>query len=219
MKNIKEIIEAMFLEGTGKALCDSGDAYGRHWQKNQKLGIDALMNAPAVTWEGDYYSISTLHYLLNQPLEIDSYCEKFNKLNINGGDWSDDYYGVCDKAKDYLEGLEDFKAKATWNTYNGETSLTQVLQGQNIEIDGDNYVLLQLHQGCDVRGGYTDARLFKIGDEGYLYPEDVYGSVTKIDGSVISVDNMYNGHSITDENGKDVDIVEGDKVELELMTR
>lgn len=32
----KKIIE-MLTQNTGIALCDSGGAYGRHWQENQKV--------------------------------------------------------------------------------------------------------------------------------------------------------------------------------------
>ena len=30
------------------------------------------------------------------------------------------------------------------------------------------YVLLQIHNGCDVRGGYTDAKLFKLNDDYFV---------------------------------------------------
>ena len=30
-----------------------------------------------------------------------------------------------------------------------------------VTINGEEYLLLQIHNGCDVRGGYTDAKLFK----------------------------------------------------------
>ena len=51
----------------------------------------------------------------------------------------------------------------------GIISLAKFLQGTDLElnggsmcIDGGNYVLIQVHGGADVRGGYTDAKLFQI---------------------------------------------------------
>lgn len=76
------------------------------------------------------------------------------------------------------------------NTYNGEDALSQVIQfwyGTLIdgpeyngdlrketvrnalaaEIDGRPFVLLSIHGGCDVRGGYTQPRFFWVdGDDG-----------------------------------------------------
>ena len=49
--------------------------------------------------------------------------------------------------------------------------------------------------------------------------EDVYGDITKKDGTIIRVDNMYNGNSLTTEDGREVEVEEGDKVSIELMGR
>ena len=37
-------------------------------------------------------------------------------------------------------------------------------------MDGEPYLLLQIHGGCDVRGGYTDAKLFKPSDDWMIHP-------------------------------------------------
>lgn len=50
------------------------------------------------------------------------------------------------------------------NTYNGEDLLSQTLQYTYFECDGTPYVLLQVHGGCDVRGGYTAPRAFRLTD-------------------------------------------------------
>ena len=52
----------------------------------------------------------------------------------------------------------------TWNTYNGDSDLSQILQGATILIDDEYYWLIQIHGGADARGGYTNAKLFKGGD-------------------------------------------------------
>lgn len=51
------------------------------------------------------------------------------------------------------------------NTYNGECMLSQVLQFVYWEDDDGAHVLLQIHGGCDVRGGYTDPVAFDVCEE------------------------------------------------------
>ncbi|MEM4036040.1 MAG: hypothetical protein QXU97_05480 [Fervidicoccaceae archaeon] len=55
-----------------------------------------------------------------------------------------------------------------WNTYNFECNLlSQVLQGITFKVGDDYYVMLQVHNGCDVRGGYTKPRFFKLAVDEY----------------------------------------------------
>jgi hypothetical protein len=67
----------------------------------------------------------------------------------------------------YLADAEDFAAHMvgdnyqTYNSYNWETFLDTVVQWVEFEYDNTNYVLLQVHGGADVRGGYTRARVFE----------------------------------------------------------
>ena len=84
----------------------------------------------------------------------------YNELSIN-----ETTYGISKKAANYLNKNYQSQIEYTFNTYNGESDLSQVLQGSRIKIfvDGqyEDYYLIQIHNGCDVRGGYTDAKLFK----------------------------------------------------------
>lgn len=49
------------------------------------------------------------------------------------------------------------------NTYNGESSLTQTLQFITLGDTYDsNIIALSVHNGADVRGGYTDYKIFEI---------------------------------------------------------
>lgn len=50
------------------------------------------------------------------------------------------------------------------NTYNGEDALSQVLQYVLFSGDAGEFVILQIHGGCDVRGGYTKPRVFSFGN-------------------------------------------------------
>lgn len=61
------------------------------------------------------------------------------------------------------------------NTYNGEDALSQTLQYLWFEWDGEAYVLLQIHGGADVRGGYTAPRAFDAGDDGIAILDNARG--------------------------------------------
>jgi hypothetical protein len=51
----------------------------------------------------------------------------------------------------------------TINTYNGEDALDQTLLYTLFSGDAGDFVALQIHGGCDVRGGYTKPRIFEFG--------------------------------------------------------
>jgi len=214
--DVRNTIEGMMKENTGKHFLDSGGAYGRHWERNQ--GIDFLTQPPIkveIYNDEILYYINVFHYLNEAGLEFDSICNNFNDLQDESDNWDADTecYGVSSEAWDYLESQFDATVENVFNTYNGDSNLSQVLQGAYLDIDQDKYVLIQVHGGCDVRGGYTDAKLFKLDNwDEYLPSENVYG---EIDG--IQVDNMYNGYSLTDEDGEKVPCHDGSCIHLELM--
>ena len=178
MNKTKELVYKMLTECTGVHMCDSGMTDSRHWQRNQKKSIDDFENEPEehIYREGDYIyrDLSVYHYL--SELELDDICNDFNKINTNCKNWDaeineDKYiYGVSKEAWQYLTKeikvkYLDVKINRSWNTYNGESDLVQTLQGANLTINDEEYILIQIHNGADVRGGYTDAKLFKLNDE------------------------------------------------------
>ena len=178
MNKTKELIYEMLTECTGKHMCDSGMYNDRHWQRNQKKTIEDFENEPEehIYKEGDYIyrDLSVYHYL--SELKLNDICNNFNKINTNCKNWDaetneDNYiYGVSKEAWQYLTKeikvkYLDVKINRSWNTYNYESDLTQTLQGANLTINGEEYILIQIHNGADVRGGYTDAKLFKLNDD------------------------------------------------------
>ena len=169
----QKLVYAMLTENTGRHMLDSGGAYGRNWERNQANTIEDFDNEQEQTIEKSEWTdkdgethteyertVSVFHYL--SELELDHVCDKFNELNTDCKDWEGDFgYGVSQAGADFLE-LIGMESKHEFNTYNGDCDLSQVLQGAWLEdADGDTYILLQIHGGCDVRGGYTDAKLFK----------------------------------------------------------
>jgi hypothetical protein len=113
-----------------------------------------------------YRNVSVFHYLSG--LELDDICEKFNRRQ--GADWEGELpgkqsvYGVSNRASEWLQSNYEVEVEYTFNTYNGDSDLSQILQGSRIRIFNDGqdetYYLIQIHNGADARGGYTDAKLF-----------------------------------------------------------
>jgi hypothetical protein len=209
-------VHAMLIENTGRALCDSGDAYGRAWQRNQGTTVAAFQKRPQVTWDGEDWTVDIFHYLINR-LFLDEVCDSYNRRFVPAKDWDGDYYGVSRAAGEWLEKrgfTEHPEWKQAFNSYNWSSKLSQDIQGTFLQLADTEYVLLQVHGGCDMRGGYTDARLFTC-DPADLLTDDVWGTVTRPDGTAVQVSSSCYRHQLTDESGQPVPISESDKVELE----
>ena len=178
--NTQELVYKMLTENTGSHFLDSGGTDNRGWQRNQKKTINDFYNEQAEQYFFDTASkypeiernVSVFHYLSN--LELDEICERFNKANKDAKDWDGELYGVSARAEKVLaelSGKHKIDEPRIWNTYNGDSDLSQTLQGANLRLFNDgqfeDYVLIQIHNGADVRGGYTDAKLFKVTDDFY----------------------------------------------------
>tara|TARA_R110002012_G_scaffold112050_1_gene257434 strand:- start:1738 stop:2436 length:699 start_codon:yes stop_codon:yes gene_type:complete len=169
--NVNELVYSMLTENTGTHFLDSGGTNGRMWQRNESKCLQDFEDEHPESYQyaADsneiFRTVSVYHYLTNN-LEINDICFEFNSLNTNPEDWEggSDVYGVSVAAWDYLTEFNDVEVSRSWNTYNGESDLSQILQGANLTINDEHYILIQIHGGADARGGYTDAKLFKCGD-------------------------------------------------------
>jgi len=173
--NVNELVYSMLTENTGTHFLDSGGTNGRMWQRNESKCLQDFEDEQPESYQyaADsneiYRTVSVYHYLTHN-LEIDNICFRFNNLNTEPKDWEADtntdvsIYGVSLEAWDYLTEFNEVEVYRSWNTYNGESDLSQILQGANLIINDEHYVLIQIHGGADARGGYTDAKLFKCGD-------------------------------------------------------
>jgi hypothetical protein len=220
---IEKLVHKMMITSTGIAMLDSGGDDGRMWQRNQKQypTVEDIKKEPEVDIDIEGFTdskdltptVNVFHYLTNT-LELDGLCDDFNKLPCK--DWdSEKAYGISEKQAQWLE-AHGLTIKDTWNSYNYESNLSQVLQGANVSREGDaleypQYVLLQLHNGADVRGGYTDAKLFKVACEYFSTNPDVYGSIDGLD-----VSTSYNGYDLVDDSGNPVPVKEGSIISLSV---
>ncbi len=214
--DIKTQVYKMLTTNTGIHMMDSGGGEGRNWQTNIKRSINDFENDQEVSFDKPTesidsneleYAVSVFHYLTRGHLELDQVCLDFNAKQNK--DWDSEIFGVSESLSKWLD-KQGFEIGDSFNTYNGESSLSQVLQGTYCKLGVESYVLLQIHQGADVRGGYTDAKLFHLPDD-YMPSEDVYGT---IDGQ--EVDSSYNGYSLTDEQGNAIKVNPNSDIELSL---
>jgi len=193
----KKLVE-MLGQSTGSTLCDSGGAYGRRWERNQKflkeggkfealpkVSVDIDGEPDSIKPEKDTFGVSVaieLYHFLYLCLDYDKDYEKFNKAMVRFQ--TKDGFGF-DAFERFIEtktgnkhlrnlfnassNLEVNLFEDPVNTYNGEDALTQTLWYRRIRLDGTEHVLISIHQGCDVRGGYTDPVLFPLSADERLY--------------------------------------------------
>lgn len=166
---IKQRIEGMLKENTGKHLMDSGSAYGRHWERNQDKDFENESVLDVEVWKDEVdISLSVYHYLINV-LEVTKESEDLDSQFKDYMENSDKNYLVdMEDFADLVSGLERIQ---TVNTYNYQNLLSQTLQyvllssNKRDWVYADRlYIILQIHGGCDVRGGYTVPQIFKIKD-------------------------------------------------------
>ena len=172
MSRTNEIIYEMLTESTGEHMLDSGQDDGRHWQRNQKKSLKDFENEPRlILLDQDsnypYYEKSTFHHWADS-------CIYLPRENADLVEWVSqneyDYFknengrslGSMYDIEDYM--LETYNLEPrVINTCNEESSLTQSIQFITLGDTYDsNIIALSVHNGADVRGGYTDYKIFEI---------------------------------------------------------
>src|SRR5690606_10964984 len=54
------------------------------------------------------------------------------------------------------------------NTHNMDTDLDQNFLWVLFHHNGDDYAVIRTHNGCDIRGGHSEPRVFKVVDADYF---------------------------------------------------
>lgn len=157
--NTRDAIYAMLTTNTGAHLLDSGGAYGRNWERNATKSLDDFIAEP-YSWMDPYgcLTISLFHHL-DDALSFEA------ALNAEYLAFTaDSHESHLDDIDEWIEHIGGSKIGSD-NSYNHDSALSQVIQYTVFEYDGSQYVALQIHQGCDVRGGYTRPWIFSMSDE------------------------------------------------------
>lgn len=180
MNITQETILGQLKENTGRHMLDSGGAYGRSWERNQKKTWDDLVKGPITTRASLHNGCVDFEYTISLAAWMDANLEFCQELQTSYEAWckkqdpDNDMHDM--QCMEQFAALHD-KHAYTDNTYNGECDLSQTIQYVQFnweEEDGCEraVVLLQVHGGCDVRGGYTSPKAYEIrGGEGYLNPQ------------------------------------------------
>jgi len=220
----EKVLQKMFTENTGKHLCDSGGAYGRHWEKNQGVNFENTPFGSTEFWarnnELDLCITKSSYHFLNENLEYDEEMGQKLKDFIETYDENASWHEVSQAfAEEMHDDSGDFNEPNIVNTYNHESLLDQVLEYRVFHYENDDYVVLQIHQGCDVRGGYTKPQVFSCGSEGwYGIADDVYGYIgcSECDASW-HTDDAYNWHFGDGFNQKlnDIEAIEVEELKLD----
>lgn len=173
---VEQVLQEMLRENTGRALLDSGDIYGRHWERNQK--VDDFEKQPqgwleVDVFEGRVYFNPTVNIYHFLKMHIDCYLEELQKEFES---FADEYPNKSwfELSHLFFESRCGERNYNFYNTYNGEECLSQVFEIHWCDpkyfeeflpakcVYGDYVAALFIHNGCDVRGGYTKPRFFIV---------------------------------------------------------
>jgi hypothetical protein len=160
----------MLTENTGRSILDSGDYYGRHWEHNQGADFEKQPEGRLEFWdrnaELDFVAVISVYHFLKDRLEYNPALDERYREYVEREALRLDLRS----AESFAQSIDgkgiygDDSGPVTVNTYNGEDLLSQVLQYVYWTDDDDAHVLLQVHGGCDVRGGYTNPVAFDLTD-------------------------------------------------------
>ena len=171
MNQTKQIIYEMLTEPTGTHMLDSGGDDDRHWQRNQKMSLEDFEKEEYQKFldtgtDYPYCEKSLFHHLVES-------CEFAERENMTFENWIDeDKFNFIDnplgRGHD-LESVEEYMTERFGqeaeciNSYNDECDLSQTIQFVCVgEFPVNDMIALSIHNGCDVRGGYTDYKFFRI---------------------------------------------------------
>lgn len=177
-RDTKDVIKSMLTENTGRALCDSGGAYGRNWERNQGKDFES---SPAVSVEFGVYggdleisaTLSLFHWMdskLEFDAEMQARLDAFTEERSESESWFSIVEDFAQQEQEAFseQGYSDCKEfPRVTNTYNDPDHwhLSQVIQFTELSED-DGYeathLIIMVHGGCDARGGYTAPKCFRI---------------------------------------------------------
>lgn len=219
----KEII-AMLQENTGRHFLDSGGAYGRQWERNSKLPNtikfwdstpDGTLNVYGGNNPEIYGTISLYHYLVR----LLSWDEEITKLNrLWDKFWRDDEdtYKTWDKLMG--EFYEKYKEKFYFSrneqdsfyTYNHENALNQDFIWHKLS---DEFCFIQIHGGCDARGGFTVPKIFRYSEDNlYDFSRYTIGCTKNYEHKWDFCDSRFE-YSECEVDWKDIEILDYDNLE------
>ena len=169
----ERLLLKMMKQDTGRHFLDSGGAYGRAWQRNQIRDFLAEPPATVSFRHGSIDFVVNTYHMLTNALDYapDIDLQLLRYMRKSDDSWLADAEGFL---REYLVTHEaDHHGHKVYveNTYNNESNLDHTLQYAVL----DDIVILSIHLGCDVRGGYGQPRAFRWAEYGgWLRAADGY---------------------------------------------
>jgi hypothetical protein len=167
----KDVVAAMLRENTGSHFLDSGGAYGRNWERNQGKSFN---DQPQVWWEWSQYkgklqlsaTVSLYHWMVDNlefDQEMQARLDQFAEENPDMP-WLELQEVFAEHEAELFS--HDTEPRVI-NTYNDPDNcdLSQVLQYHELFTEGSyepTHLVVSVHGGCDVRGGYTAPKCFRL---------------------------------------------------------
>ncbi len=196
----EKVLAEMLTENTGQHLLDSGGAYGRNYERNAGKTVETFMAAPEVQVSDYGVSLDLFHYLRKRLTYAPDLDRQFSEW-CEMPERKDDTYFSC-----VYEWCEEKSERDMWhfsgNIYNVDNLLSQVFQSDCFVHDDEPYILLSIHGGCDVRGGYTKPRVFQIACESFGFDANDVEIYTENRTTDTGVFLSLRGGELTDENGE-----------------
>lgn len=193
-KSTEQIVYEMISQNTGTHILDSGGAYGRHWERNQKHTLTDFKESPDIVYSAHVYrdgelsldvTKSLFHHLVNN-LNYEEYVDKLfhrfvdiyikefyeywdDERNCGYGDfdWNKAMKCFCELVR------KDRKGNRQWiswefegEEWSGYTYNDENILSQDFVYDVmGGWVFIQSHNGCDARGGFSWPHLFQLKDD------------------------------------------------------
>lgn len=200
----ERVFAHMMRENTGASILDSGGAYGRAWQRNLTRDFAKVQ---AATLRGHVYTspyskvpnvptleldvtIDLFTYLasrLDYDRALTRQLRRFAALESNEGE---SWLSIAEAFPAWIATKRDADVGEAWagNSYNEDNYLSGTVQYVSFTMDHEQYIILQIHGGCDARGGYTAPCVFRddsngCGNFGDWYQATIFpdhGEVTAI---------------------------------------
>ena len=165
-----ETVSKYTRQNTGRHFLDSGDHYGRIYDKPLSKNLAVM--------DGDYGAVISVTHLLSEFAEIHPLHKQFYKYANRPEHEREPWFELGDsfmRERGYTQSCRD-------NTCNGDNDFDQEFVyeiwtpeysgSDDYLYDDDAVVLIYAHTGCDVRGGYASPMIVTFPSCEYTMPFD-----------------------------------------------
>ena len=199
--NTEIVLHYMLDSQAGRSFLDSGMAYGYNNDRNKAASAyyhNDKRNMPSAyigACYGDIEASSSLFHALNNSGM--TYDPKMTRKFYEFASVYDEGWLTC--LKHWYNQIGAI-VELGENTHDDEhVSIDQIIQFDCIDIDGDKYVVIQSHNGCDIRGGYSAPYIFKINHyEDFVMSLETCGAYCSCESVSIQGIYVYQNDGITE---------------------